>query len=148
MIRTERIMADRIETPKCVICGRPGTLLLLGRIEGKDVAICYGCAELLYLRLGELAPLLKGVKPQKRLAPKPGMTFEKFKELVVKAVEERGVAQLFEYCRRYGLSRRDARALADQLVKERGWVKEEVDNKLFVRKAPSQQASTQQSPTP
>ena len=135
-------MADTIKIPTCIICGRPG--IPLGKIDNRDVAICYDCAEPLYQRLEEFVSLLRGAKPRGRRTPrKPKITLEKFRELVIKAVEERGQAQLFEYCRRYGLSRKDARALADQLAKEKGWIKEETHNKLFIRKTAPKQTSSQ-----
>jgi len=135
-------MTGRIKIPKCIICGRPG--ISLGKFENREIAICYDCAEPLYQCLQELVSLLKDTKPQgRRTKRKPKITLEKFRELVIKAVEERGFAQLFEYCRRYGLSRKDARALADQLAKEKGWVKEETHNKLFIRKAAPEQTSSQ-----
>jgi len=119
----------------------------LGRINGHEVAICYECVEPLQKRLEDFMLALSGAKPRGRRAKrKPKITLEKFRELVIKAVEERGQAQLFEYCRRYGLSRKDARALADQLSKENGWVIEEKKNKLFLKKVAEQ--SAHQPPQP
>jgi len=124
-------MSSRAKFPTCIICGRPG--IPIGTIGGKDVIICTNCAEPLYNQLGALISAMRGAKPRAR--KRPSITREEFKEMVVKTVEERGQAQLFEYCRRYGISRKDARKLADELAAEKGWVKEEAKGKLYIKKA-------------
>lgn len=113
-----------------MICNRPG--IPLGTISGKTIVICTACAEPLHSQLSSLIEAMRGPRP--RAKKKPSISLEEFKSIVVKAVEERGSAQLFEYCRRYGLSRKDARKLVEELVAEKGWVKEEAKGKLYVRK--------------
>ena len=123
-------MPSKAKFPTCMICGKPG--IPIGTIGGKDVVICTSCAEPLYNQLGALISAMRGTKPRAR--KRPSITHEEFKEMVVKTVEERGQAQLFEYCRRYGISRKDARRLAEELAAERGWVREEAKGKLYVKK--------------
>lgn len=128
-------MSSRSKFPTCIICGRPG--IPIGVISGKEVVVCTNCAEPLYNQLGSLIAAMRGARP--RLRRRPRISPEEFKEMVIKTVEERGSAQLFEYCRRYGISRKDARKLADELVAEKGWVKEEAKGKLYIKK---QEAAT------
>ena len=123
-------MSSKARIPTCMICGRPG--IPLGAISGREVIVCIGCAEPLNDLLSSLIEAMKGprAKPKKRAA----ISLEELKQMVIRAVEERGSAQLFEYCRRYGVSRSDARRLADELASERGWIKEEAGGKLYIKK--------------
>jgi hypothetical protein len=123
-------MSSKAKIPTCMICSRPG--IPLGAIGGKEVIICVGCAEPLHDLLGSLIEAMKGPRPKPKR--KVGISYEELKQMVAKAVEERGSAQLFEYCRRYGVSRKDARRLADELAAERGWIKEEAGGKLYIKK--------------
>jgi len=124
-------MSSRAKFPTCIICGRPG--IPIGTISGKDVVVCTACAEPLHAQLTSLIDAMKGARPR-AARKRPSISYEQFKEMVVKTVEEKGTAQLFEYCRRYGFSRKDARKLADELAAEKGWVKEEAKGKLYIKK--------------
>jgi len=114
-----------------MICDKPG--IPLGAIGGKEVVVCTGCAEPLHNLLSSLIDAMKRPRP-KPTKKRAGISYEEFKQMVVKAVEERGSAQLFEYCRRYGISRKDARKLADELAAEKGWIKEEAEGKLYIKR--------------
>ncbi|MEM3921693.1 MAG: hypothetical protein QXG25_02275 [Nitrososphaerota archaeon] len=125
-------MAARGKFPTCIVCGRPGIPL---QVSGKDVIICVECAPQLHQVLGSLLAAMGASKGRVAAKKKAAAPLEELKEMIVKAVEERGSASLFEYCRRYGISRKDVRALAEELSKERGWAVEEVGGKLYLKKA-------------
>jgi len=74
------------------------------------------------------------LKPEAVERKKPSMSPEELKGMVAKTVEERGSTNLFEYCKRYGVSRKDARKVAEELANEKGWKIEEAKGKLYLRK--------------
>ncbi|MEM1808917.1 MAG: hypothetical protein QXL31_05975 [Thermosphaera sp.] len=98
------------------------------------MTVCVGCAPQLHQALGLLLAAM-GAPKGRAAKKKAAAPLEELKEMIVKAVEERGSASLFEYCRRYGISRKDVRALAEELSRERGWAVEEVGGKLYLKKA-------------
>ena len=122
-------MSAKIKIPYCIVCGRVG--VDIGKVSGRDVAICPDCAKALLPRLEALvsaiAPPPK--KPKvKRLPP------EELKELIAKRVEERGRLSLYDYARRHGQTRAVVREIAKALAEERGWEVVQEPKKLILRK--------------
>lgn len=126
-------MSAKPKFPVCVICGKPG--IPIGVISQKNVVVCTACAPELYRSLEELVSAMGAPRVGKAVErKKPSMSPEELKGMVAKTVEERGSTNLFEYCKRYGVSRKDARKVAEELANEKGWKIEEVKGKLYLRK--------------
>lgn len=122
---TER-MSVRI--PYCIICDRVG--VDLGRVAGKEVALCLDCARVL---LPKVQALVEAAAP-KRPAKAEKVTPEKFKELIATSVEKRGSLNILDAAKRYGVSAEKAREIAKALADEKGWQIEEVKKKLLLKK--------------
>lgn len=123
-------MSSKPKFPTCIICGRPG--IPIGTISQRDVAVCTACAPILYESVGALVSAMAG--PRAKAAPRKKVTPEELKQLLAKTVESKGSASIYEYGRRYGFSRPDARRIAQELAAEKGWRLEEAGEKLYLRK--------------
>jgi len=130
-------MSAKIKIPYCIICGRVG--VDIGKVFGRDVAICPDCAKALLPRLEALvAAVAPPRKPKVRRLPP-----EELKELIAKRVEERGRLSLYDYARRYGQTRAVVREIAKSLAEERGWEIVQEPKKLILRKPASKEASAE-----
>ena len=117
-----------MKIPYCIVCGKVG--VGVGRLAGKEVALCLDCARVL---LPKVEALVEASAP-KRLAKVEKVTPEKFKELVAASVEKRGSLNILDAAKRYGLPAEKAREVAKTLANEKGWQIEEVKKKLLLKK--------------
>ena len=117
-----------VKIPYCIICGRVG--VDVGKIVGKDVALCLDCARLLSPKVQALVE----ATPTKRPAKAEKVTPEKFKEHVATSVEKRGSLNILDAAKRYGVSAEKAREIAKALAHEKGWQIEEAKKKLLLKK--------------
>jgi len=128
-------MSAKIRIPYCIVCGKLG--VDLGKVSGKDVAICPDCAKALLPRLQALVAELAPPKPK----PVKKISVKELKELIAEKVEKRGRLSLYDLARRYGHSRATIREIAKTLAEERGWEVEEAAKKLVLKKpAPAEVA--------
>jgi D-aminopeptidase len=126
-----------VKIPYCMICGRVG--VDLGRIAGKDVALCPDCAEALMPKISALVEAA-GRRPARARAAER-TTPEQFRERIAASVERRGQLNVLEVARRLGFPAPKAREIAEALAQERGWQTEKGRRKLILRKpaaAPAQ----------
>ena len=70
-------MSAKIRIPYCIVCGKLG--VDLGKVSGKDVAICPDCAKALLPRLQALVAELAPPKPK----PVKKISVKELKELKV-----------------------------------------------------------------
>ena len=110
----------------------------LGKVFGRDVAICPDCAKALLPRLEALVSAVAPPKKKVRRLPP-----EELKELIAKRVEERGTLSLYDYARRYGQTRAVVREIAKSLAEERGWEIVQEPKKLILRKPAPKEASAE-----
>jgi len=124
---------------KCVICGKPGVTLNVG---GKPIAICVACAPLLQQELTDFISSLSaaGALPKRRgrrpRAVTPMISEEEFKQRLAEKVESRGKISVYEFARRHNFGRPDARKIAEELAKEKGY-QIEADRKRLILKKPA-----------
>jgi len=119
-----------VKIPYCIICGRIG--VDLGRISGRDVALCPDCAEALMPKIEALVEAARGAKRPVRAAER--ITPEQFRERVVESVEKRGQLNVLEVARRLGFPAPKAREIAEALAQEKGWQVERAKRKLILKK--------------
>jgi NMD protein affecting ribosome stability and mRNA decay len=112
----------------CIFYGSLG--VDLGKVAGKEVAMCPDCARVLFPKI---QALLEATAP-KRPAKVEKVTPEKFKELVEASVEKRGSLNILDAAKRYGVSAEKAREVAKALADEKGWKIEEARKKLLLKK--------------
>jgi len=124
---------------KCVICGKPGVTL---SVEGKPFSICVTCAPLLQQELTDFInslsaagalPKRRGRRPRAVAAP---VSAEEFKQKLAERVEARGQISVYEFARRHGLGRPQARQIAEELAKEKGY-QVQADTKRLILKKPA-----------
>jgi hypothetical protein len=119
-----------VKIPYCIICGRIG--VDLGRISGRDVALCPDCAEALMPKIEALVEAA-GRRPARARAAER-ITPEQFRERVVESVEKRGQLNVLEVARRLGFPASKAREIAEALAQEKGWQVEKAKRKLILKK--------------
>jgi hypothetical protein len=119
-----------VKIPYCIICGRIG--VDLGRISGRDVALCPDCAEALMPKIEALVEAA-GRRPARARAAER-ITPEQFRERVVESVEKRGQLNVLEVARRFGFPASKAREIAEALAQEKGWQVEKAKRKLILKK--------------
>jgi len=119
-------MPSKIKIPFCIICGRIG--VDLGKVSGKDVALCPDCAKALLPKLSGFVEALASPKTTRKVS------VEELKTIIAEKVEKRGRLSIYDIARRYGHSRKVARQIAKALAEEKGWEIEQTPKILKLKK--------------
>ena len=128
-----------MKIPYCIICGRIG--VDLGRVSGRDMAICPDCAEAL---MPKIRALVEAAASTRRPARVEKITPQEFRERIAESVEKRGQLNVLEVARRLGFPAPKAREIAEALAQERGWQVEKGRRKLILKRpAPPAPAPTE-----
>jgi hypothetical protein len=118
-----------MKIPYCIVCGRVG--VDFGKVAGRDVAMCPDCARIL---LPKVQALVEAAAPKRPAKAVEKITPEKFKELIVKSVDERGSLNVFNAARARGIPIAKAREIAEEIAKEKGWELQTGKMKIILRK--------------
>jgi hypothetical protein len=118
-----------MKIPYCIICGRVG--VDFGKVAGRDVAMCPDCARIL---LPKVQALVEAAAPKRPAKAVEKITPEKFKELIVKSVDERGSLNVFNAARTHRFSITKAREVAEEIAKEKGWELVTGKGKIILKK--------------
>ena len=118
-----------MKIPYCMICGRIG--VDLGRVSGRDVAICPDCAEAL---MPKIRALVEAAASSKRPARVEKITPQEFRGRIAESVEKRGQLNVLEVAKRFGIPAAKAREIAEALAQEKGWQIEKARRKLILKK--------------
>jgi len=127
---------------RCVICGKPGVTL---SVAGESFPICVACARVLHQELADFISSLsaagalpgrRGRKPKAAIAVAEPVSAEDLKQKLAERVEARGQISVYEFARRHGLGRPEARQIAEELAKEKGY-QVEADAKRLILKKPA-----------
>ena len=127
-----------MKIPYCMICGRIG--VDLGRVSGRDVALCPDCAQAL---MPKIKALVEAAASSRRPAKVEKITPQEFRERIAESVEKRGQLNVLEAARRHGIPMPKAREIAEALAQERGWQIERGRRKLILRRPAPAPAPTQ-----